>query len=502
MSERVIFWLDADLTLFCMSHFFQKKNPSDLYAVIDITDKPKTFFENQTLVNFFKKWFYHDHINPILKPNLDWLKNFEKKYDIDLLELGSNDRILNHYNEYYNFSKNQILSILEQECRLFEKILDEVKPHFFITSETALQPHHLFYKLCQKQGIKILMLNHANWNTLCYISEERHKLDNQHSLSIENSKKYTFYELQKILERSNIAKHHTKFHKQIKKSKSSIVKAAFELLFLSKNSNLKTHYTYYGRTKLRVLSKELMSLTEKRKRESFINKNLLRFESKTKPFIYLPLHQEPERSLLIAAPRFSDQIETIRQVAKNLPSGFELYVKEHPTQGPARNWRDISFYKQIINIANVKLFHPSTDSTSLMKNSELVISVGGTSCFEAGFFGKPSITFADLGYSLIPSVKKLNSYDELRDAIKQCIKTNVEPNYIKKYVDLIEESSFDFDILDFQIKYLNQFYFSGNLVDVSIDEKQMELFLSDNEQILQKLASEFIKKIERQNNTI
>jgi len=346
------------------------------------------------------------------------------------------------------------------------------------------------------------MLNHANWNTLCYISEERHKLDNQHSLSIENSKKYTFYELQKILERSNIAKHHTKFHKQIKKSKSSIVKAAFELLFLSKNSNLKTHYTYYGRTKLRVLSKELMSLTEKRKRESFINKNLLRFESKTKPFIYLPLHQEPERSLLIAAPRFSDQIETIRQVAKNLPSGFELYVKEHPTQGPARNWRDISFYKQIINIANVKLFHPSTDSTLLMKNSELVISVGGTSCFEAGFFGKPSITFADLGYSLIPSVKKLNSYDELRDAIKQCIKTNVEPNYIKKYVDLIEENSFDFDILDFQMKYLNQFYFSGNLVDVSIDEKQMELFLSDNEQILQKLASEFIKKIERQNNTI
>jgi len=46
------------------------------------------------------------------------------------------------------------------------------------------------------------------------------------------------------------------------------------------------------------------------------------------------------------------------------------------------------------------------------------------------------------------------------------------------------------------MKYLNQFYFSGNLVDVSIDEKQMELFLSNNEQILQKLATEFIKKIE------
>ena len=231
----------------------------------------------------------------MLKPNLDWLKDFEKKYNIDLWELGSNDRILNHYNEYYNFSKNQIMSILEQECRLFEEILDESKPDYFITNETALQPHHLFYKLCQKRGVIILMLNHANWKTLCYISEERHKLDNLHSLSIDHSKKYTFYELQKILDASNVSKHHAKFHKQIKKSKSSLANAAFELLFLSKNNNIKTHYTYYGRTKLRVLSKELMSRIKKKTRENFINKNLLHFKSKTKPFIYLPLHQEPER---------------------------------------------------------------------------------------------------------------------------------------------------------------------------------------------------------------
>jgi len=499
---KIIFWLEADLTIFCMSYFFQKKYPSDMYAIIDITNKPKSFFQSQKIVNFSKKWFYHNHINPKLKPNLDWLKNFEKKYDIDLWELGSNDRILNHYNEYYNFSKTQILSILEQECRLFEKILDDVKPDFFITGETALQPHHLFHKLCQRKGIKILMLNHANWKTYCYISQERHKLDGLSSLSINNSEKCTFTELQKILAQSKISKYHKKFFKQQKKSKFSLLKAAFELLFKSDNSNIRTHYTYYGRTKLRVLFKEIKSLITKKQRENFINKNLLHFDSKIKPFIYLPLHIEPERSLLIAAPRFSDQIETIQQVTKNLPEGVDLYVKEHPLQGPARNWRDISFYKQIISNSNIKLFHPSVDSSLLMKNSELVISVGGTSCFEAGFFGKPSIMFADLGYSLIPSVKKLNSYDELHDAINQCLTTNVEPNYIKKYVDLLEENSFDFDILDFQIKYLNWFYFSGNLVDVSIDEKQMEIFLSNNEQILKKLAFEFINKIEHHNDTI
>ena len=345
------------------------------------------------------------------------------------------------------------------------------------------------------------MFNHANWSTHCYISQERHKLDGVNRIHAIDSEKCTTTELQKILAQSKVSSRH-KEHFARQQSKFPLLKAAFELLFKSDNSNIRTHYTYYGRTKLRVLFKEIKSLIAKKRREKFINKNFLRFDSKTKPFIYLPLHIEPERSLLLAAPRFSDQIKTIQQVAKNLPEGIDLYVKEHPLQGPERNWRDISFYKKILAIPNVKLFHPSTSSELLMKNCELVVSVGGTSCFEAGFFGKHAIMFADLGYSLIPSVKKLNSYDELHDAINQCIKTNVEPNYIKKYVELIEENSFDFNILDFQMKYLNQFYFSGNLVDVSIDEKQMELFLSDNEQILQKLASEFIKKIEWQNNTI
>ena len=44
---------------------------------------------------------------------------------------------------------------------------------------------------------------------------------------------------------------------------------------------------------------------------------------------------------------------------------------------------------------NVKIFHPNFDSKILLKNCKLVFSVGGTSSFEALFFGKPSIIFAD-----------------------------------------------------------------------------------------------------------
>ena len=130
-----------------------------------------------------------------------------------------------------------------------------------------------------------------------------------------------------------------------------------------------------------------------------------------------------------------------------------------------------------------------------MKNCELVVSVGGTSCFEAGFFGKHAIMFADLGYSAIPSVKKLNSYDELHDTINQCIMSTVELNFVKKYVEMLDKHSFDFDFLDMLNKMYDWFYFNGRLVDVVIDEKHMKLFLTNNKKEFEKLSLEFVKKI-------
>ena len=43
--------------------------------------------------------------------------------------------------------------------------------------------------------------------------------------------------------------------KNFANSKSSLISAAIEFLFLSKNSNLETHYTYAGRTKSKVFFK-------------------------------------------------------------------------------------------------------------------------------------------------------------------------------------------------------------------------------------------------------
>src|SRR3989338_9588009 len=118
MKDKIIFWIDAFPLSFFLSYYFGKQYDCELYAIMDITDQPKKFYQKQKLVNFKKVWFYHDHIT-IKKPDLNYLKSFEEKYKINLWTLAYNERIFYQYNEFYKFSLDEVLSILEHECKLF-----------------------------------------------------------------------------------------------------------------------------------------------------------------------------------------------------------------------------------------------------------------------------------------------------------------------------------------------------------------------------------------------
>ena len=497
MSNRVFFWLDAEPTAFCIAYYLKKIHGTDFFALVDVTNSQKSFFQSQKLVEFKKTWFYHDAMNQENKSKPDYLKSFEEKYDIDLWQLAKNDRIfIDYYNTFYKFSDHEISSIMEKECRLFEEILDEVKPDFFLTTETAMRPHHLFYLLCKKKGIKVLMLNSANWGKHCYISGTYHKLDNFDELiSKKKSLPTTFNDLQNRLEAKILSKRVSKFYQNYKDSKIKLMRAAFQLLIFSDNSNEKTHYTYYGRKKLKVLFNEISSVIKRWYRKKYIDQNFLREIIDDKPLIYLPLQQEPERSLLLSAPDYKNQVETVEYVSKCLPENYLLFVKEHPTQGLGRDWREISDYKSMQNNPKVRLVHPSVSAIEIVSKSKLVITASGTLALESTFYNKPAITFADNDYTLLPSVSKLNSKNELRELIENSLEKKVDPNYVGKYFDILEENSFIFDYFAFQLSYFKHFYFGGNLVDVKIPESNMEEFLIKEKQNLENLSQEFKKKM-------
>ena len=484
MNSKIIFWESDALAFVGLPKILQEKYNFDIYAIIDITDKQKKFFQKQELIKFSKIWYLHDHISKTTeKPNMEYLKSIEKKYGVDISLLISNERFFNKWNLYYKFSSNEKLLILEQECKLFEKILDEVQPDFLITGMTTLHHQHLFYEICKARGIKVLMFRQSFFIGKQILSNEFHSIGN-----IKSNNKFQFNSLE---DAQNYFK--TRPYRPWLGSKTDYLKAILKFLFLS-NTNIKTHYTYYGRTKFSVLKRTIFSTIKKRLRESFINKNLIRDIKNTKPLIYFPLQEEPERGLLIQAPNYTNQIEVITNIAKALPAGYELYVKEHPGS-VFREWRSISDYKKIMKLPNVRVIHPSVKSKDMIEKSSLVIVISSTTGLEATFYNKPSIIFADLDYSILPSVHKIKAIDDLPYAIKTSLKKEVKSSDLNYYINLIEENSFELDFDSIDSDFDSNFHYGGFLADAEIPIEKMRLFLERHSADFDKIAAECLKKI-------
>lgn len=492
MKDKLLVWIDGPLH-FCIAHYLQNMYDCELYAIIDITNKPKEFFIKQNLTEFKKIWFFHDHIKKDHAPDLEYLSQFETKYNINIWKLAINERIFYKFYNFHQFTNQEILAIEEDSCKLFENILDEIRPDFVLTYLPALHHLELFYELSRAKGAKLLVLSQPMIGYKCRISEDREMLNPNEKFNEIAISGRDFKTMRDYRDSFNISKQIKNSLEKQAKPKSK-VKAAFEFLFASDNKHEKTHYTYFGRTKLRVLTYMITISIKKKIRERFMKKALLLDVDYKKPFVYFPLGVEPEANILITAPFFTNQIEMIRIISKSLPIGYELYVKENPAQ-VNREWRRISEYKEIIDIPNVKLLHPSISNEKLLERSSLVVTIAGSSGFEAAFYEKPSIVFSNVSYTLLPSVHRIKDIERLPEVIRTSLSEKVNPEDLDRFLTLLEKKTFDFDLREFNAAIMDYFFHGGYLIDTKISETQMKEFLQQNKSLLEKLTLEHIKKI-------
>jgi len=200
----------------------------------------------------------------------------------------------------------------------------------------------------------------------------------------------------------------------------------------------------------------------------------------------------------MGAPFYTDQIAVITNIAKSLPIGYKLLVKEHPVM-ETQGWRPISFYKQIMDLPNVQLIHPSVSSEEIIKKSSLVITIRGTTSLEATFFGKPSIVLKpDIGYNTIPSITILENIERLPDAINNTLNKNVDPSELNNYIDFLEKNSFEFPNEKYYYEVANRFKFNvGYLKEIEIKEKDMKEFLNALNSTFEILSQKYLEKIKK-----
>ena len=500
-KPKLLFWIDSSIIHFGIAKSIQDKLDAELFSIFELTDQPKSFFETQSILKFKEQWFYHDHIKKIKsEPDLNYLSEMEKKYEINLWRIAINERIFNDFKQFYRFSQDEILLILEQTCKFCEQILDKINPDFIIMPVPHQLHMYIFYQICKSRKIKLLILHptHLGADKSLIISENWDKLDpiDQKKLEKFNSSNIikqttTSEDLKKSL--SNI-KLREKYSNYFLKSKKHYLKAAIKFLF-SENSNQRTHYTYWGRTKIKVILSTILFRFRTKYRQYYINKNFKKTIPTKKPFILFTTNQDMERILLLFAPYYTNQIEVIRHIAKSIPVDYCLVVKEHPLND-LRGWKNISKYNEISEIPNVHLLHPNFPINEIMEKCSLLITIRGSTAIEAAFYGKPCITFEKTGQIEIPSRFQIHDIHELPSIIRKALSTQVNINDVKKYLKSIEKLAIDFDKNGELSKAIDDnFYSGGFLRSQEIKEEKMLYILNNFSQEFDNAASAFIKKI-------
>ena len=496
MSNKILVWVDLGLIQFGIAKYLQKIYDCDLYAVYDFNHHIKKSFLNQKLINFKQEWYYWDHVlNIKQKPDVEYLNSFEQKYDINLWSVTSSDRVFNKDNKFHIFSSDEILKILELECKFFENVLELSKPDFFMTTVTDQRRSNLLERMCKSKGIRVLMLETSRLGFRSTISEEANEIDYFESIQSTNNK-ITFSEL-----RENIKKYDRYVQaKTLSKGKFDFsmwekIKSSLYWMVNTFDKEYRMGYDHFGMTRFNVITDRLSSAIKRSYRGSYIDKTLVR-KIKNEKFVYYSLRVEPERTLSISAPFYMNQLEVIRNIARSIPVDFKLYVKEHYGM-KYRHWRPLSYYKTIMDLPNVTLIHPSLSNEELIKNCSIVFTVTGTAGLEAAYYGKPSVVFGHTSYDSLPSVHKIEHLEDLPQLIRTCLGEKVNSSDVANLVKIIENVSFDFDIVDMYNKIADRFHTGGFLVSNKISIDSLDSFLEENKTTFETLAKEHVKKIKQ-----
>jgi len=170
-------------------------------------------------------------------------------------------------------------------------------------------------------------------------------------------------------------------------------------------------------------------------------------------YIFFPLHVEPESALGVLSPEFNEQMALIELLAKNLPAGNFLIVKEHIG---AIGRRPVEFYQTLRDIPNVLIAHPYAYALDIAKKARCVAVITSTLGTEAVISGVPIISFGiHNNFKFLPYVYTVESWKELRPLLAKLFSEDTEEAKRKRkeagmrYLAALKSASIDLHWSDY-----------------------------------------------------
>lgn len=134
------------------------------------------------------------------------------------------------------------------------------------------------------------------------------------------------------------------------------------------------------------------------------------------PYVFFGLHLQPESSIDVWAPFYSNQLWVIEQISRSLPPTHRLMVKIHKS--------DVSNYssQQLDNmrkLPGVDLVTPSAEARSFIERADLVVAIQGTIGLEAALIGKPTIMLGDSPVTVFPTASRIGAIHDFPALIRE-----------------------------------------------------------------------------------
>jgi len=397
----------------------------------------------------------------------EYLTQLEKKYGLPSLwpyltvdrVLMSGQLVREYPYDHCKYTHEELLRLIQVYAKAVEKMLDEEKPDFLFCSVIGSVGSLLLLRMCQKRGVKVLFVNTGCIRNRWLLSEdnetftgvdhlfknERERLKNSESHKKAVEFLHAFRERPiPYIKTTTPNQYPTSRGKQFKflnpkKGWSSLSTWAKEIK-TSFTDPSRNDYDYIGPWNY---ARDLV----KRKARNLVGaSDLYEAFDPQADFAFFPLHYEPEVSLLLQAPYYTDQAHLIQQIAKSLPVQMTLYVKEHPTMVEYRTRR---FYKELKKMPNVKLLPPTMTSYEILPHAKLIVTITGTSAWEGTFLKKPVIAFGHWFYNTLPFIKYCKEIEQLPFLIKEQLEDFAfDEEALLDFIAAIFEESVEVDLYD------------------------------------------------------
>jgi hypothetical protein len=146
----------------------------------------------------------------------------------------------------------------------------------------------------------------------------------------------------------------------------------------------------------------------------------------SRPFAFYPLHFEPEATTMVHGSYYENQLELIHNIARSLPAGWKLVVKEHFFM---RGQRRLADYRRLLHVPNLVLVPFSVPTNRLIQECRVLTTISSTAGLEAALIGKPVVMFGDYPWEYGPTIHKAGALSELPALIQHAAGSALGPDH-------------------------------------------------------------------------